>query len=100
MDQWGCTVMTMPAVILVKLHSEGDTDSEEGRRRDLDGPELIHREGWHPQRVRETQTVTPYMNGGATTRGVLKRMRFFLTRTLQCMSTITVNLLLGSMFFY
>ena len=52
MDQWidGCTVMKMPAVILVKLHSEGDTDSEEGRRRDLDGADLIPREGWHPWR--------------------------------------------------
>ena len=43
-------MIKIPAVILVKLHSEGDTDREEGRRSDLDGADLIRREGWNPQK--------------------------------------------------
>ena len=39
--------MKIPEVLLVK--PVGDTGSDEGRRSDLDGADLIHREGWHPQ---------------------------------------------------
>ena len=46
MDRCGCTVMNTPvmkmkAVILVKLCSEEDTGSEEGRRGDLDETSLL-----------------------------------------------------------
>ncbi len=62
MYRWGCTVMNTPvmkmqALILVKLCSEEYRDSEV----------ITH--------------STPYMNGGATMRGVFKAYAFFFNNS-------------------
>ncbi len=66
--------------------SQGGRHRQRGRQMELltavrDG---IPRKGWHPQKTSILLYLeiiihsTPYMNGRATTLGVLKRMRFFL----------------------